>query len=108
VPNFAKFNGDARTMQEHIGQFLPQINDVGVTNVHRIRLFRLSLSGSAFNWFMSLAPNSIDSWMALEQRFHDYFYNCEIELRLSNLIAVRQKYNETVTSTCAGLGKHHY
>jgi DNA repair ATPase RecN len=32
----------------------------------------------------------------LEQKFHDYFYNSEVELRLSHLTAVRQKYNETV------------
>jgi hypothetical protein len=74
---------------EHIRQFLAPVNDVGITDVHRIRLFPLSLSGTAFNWFTSLAPNSVDSWVALEQRFHDYFYNGEIELRLCDLTAVR-------------------
>jgi hypothetical protein len=60
--DFAKFNGDdSKTMYEHIGYFLAQINDVGMTNVHKIRLFPLSLSGMAFNWFTSLAPNSIDT-----------------------------------------------
>jgi hypothetical protein len=95
VPDFAKFNGDnARTTHEHTSQFLAQVNDVGITDVHRIWLF--PLSGPTFNWFTSLAPNTIDSWVALEQRFHDYFYNGEVELRLSDLTAVRQKYNETV------------
>jgi hypothetical protein len=64
--------------------------------VHKIRLLPLSLSGTAFNWFTSLAPNSVDSWNTLERIFHDYFYNNEIELRISHLIAVRQKYNETI------------
>jgi hypothetical protein len=36
--------------------------------VHKIRLFPLSLSSTAFNWFTSLAPNSIDNWPTLEQR----------------------------------------
>jgi hypothetical protein len=67
-----------------------------MTDVHRIRLFPLSLSETAFNWFTSLAPNSIDTWPSLEQKFHDYFYNGEVELRLFDLTAVRQKYNETV------------
>jgi hypothetical protein len=32
VPNFAKFNGDDnKTTFKHIGQFLAQVNDVGVT-----------------------------------------------------------------------------
>jgi hypothetical protein len=45
---------------------------------------------------VSLLPNSVDTWDQLEQRFQDYFYNGESELRLSHLVAVRQKHNETV------------
>jgi hypothetical protein len=57
VPDLAKFTGDnAKTMYEHIGQFLAQ-----VTNVHKIRMFPLSLTQVAFNWFTSFPPNSIDS-----------------------------------------------
>jgi hypothetical protein len=69
---------------------------MGITDVHKIRLFPLSLSGTAFNWFTSLAPNSIYNWPILEQRFHEHFYNGEAELRLSDLTAIRQKHNETV------------
>jgi hypothetical protein len=43
-----------------------------------------------------LAPNSIDNWSTLEQRFYEYFYIGEAELRLSDLTAIRQKYNEMV------------
>jgi hypothetical protein len=50
-----------------------------------------------FNWFTSLPLNSIDSWDSLEQKFHNYFYNGEVELRLSDLIYLRQKYTETVS-----------
>jgi hypothetical protein len=64
--------------------------------VHKIRIFLLSLTGTAFNLFTSLLPNSIDSWVSLEQKFHDYFYNGEVELRLSNLMSLRQKYTETI------------
>jgi hypothetical protein len=70
---------------------------VGITDVHKIRRFPLSLTGAAFNWFTSLPLNSIDSWASLEQKFHDYFYNEEVELRLSNLTSLRQKYTETVS-----------
>jgi hypothetical protein len=76
MPDFAKFNGgDSKTTYEHIAQFLVQINDMGMTDVHKARLFPLSLSGTPFNLFTSLAPNSIDTWALLEQKFHDYFYN---------------------------------
>jgi hypothetical protein len=90
VPDLAKFMGDdAKTTYEHIGQFLAQVNDMGTTNVHKIRMFLLFLIGVAFNWFTSLPPNSIDSWVSLEQKFHDYFYNEEVELRLSDLTFLR-------------------
>jgi hypothetical protein len=61
-------------MYEHIGQFLAQVNDMGITDVHKIRMFALSLTGAASNWFTSLPPNSIDSWVSLEQKFHDYYH----------------------------------
>jgi hypothetical protein len=62
VPDLAKFTGDdAKTTYEHIGQFLAQVNDVGITDMHKIRMFPLSLTGAAFNWFTSLPPNLIDS-----------------------------------------------
>jgi hypothetical protein len=97
VSDFVKFTGeDSKTTYEHVGQFLPQVSDFRITDVHNIRLFPLSLSSKAFNCFMSLLPNSIDTWEKLEQRFHEYFYNGESEPRLSHLVAVKQKYNESV------------
>jgi hypothetical protein len=70
---------------------------VGITDVHKIRMFPLSITGAAFNWFTSLPPNSIDSWVSLEHKLHDYFYNGEVELRLSDLTSLRQKYIETIS-----------
>jgi hypothetical protein len=70
---------------------------VGITDIQKIRMFPLSLTGIVFNWFTSLTLNSIDSWDSLEQKFHNYFYNGEVELRLSDLIYLRQKYTETVS-----------
>jgi hypothetical protein len=98
VSDLVKFMGDdAKTTYEHIGQFLAHVNDVSITDMHKIRMFPLSLTGAAINWFTSLPPNSIDSWVSLEQKFHDYFYNGEVELRLSDLTSLRQKYTETVS-----------
>jgi hypothetical protein len=90
VPDLAKFTGDdAKTTYEHIGQFLAQVNDVGTTIVHKIRMFPLSLNRAASNWFTSLPPNSIDSWVSMEQIFYIYFYNEEVEHRLSDLTSLR-------------------
>jgi hypothetical protein len=59
-----------------------------------MRIFLLSLSGTTFTWFTSLAPNSIFTWTQLEQKFHEYFYSGDTELRLSHLTTIKQKHNE--------------
>jgi hypothetical protein len=97
VSDFGKFTcEDSKTTYEHIGQFLAQVSDFGITDVHKIMLFLLSLSGTTFNWFISLAPNTVNTWENLEQKFHDYFYNGETEIRLSHLAAIKQKHNESI------------
>jgi hypothetical protein len=97
VPDFVKFAGeDSKTTYEHVGQFLAQASDFGITDVHRIRLFPLSLSWTTFNWFISLAPNSVNTWESLKQKLHEYFYNGETELRLSHLVGIKQKQGESV------------
>jgi hypothetical protein len=62
VPDFGKFMGeDLKTTYEHVRQFLAQVSDFGITDVHKIRLFPLSLLGTTFNWFISLALNTINT-----------------------------------------------
>jgi hypothetical protein len=58
-------------------------------------MFPLSLSDTAFTWFTSLTLNSIFTWAQLEQKFYEYFYSGDIELRLSHLTAIKQKHNES-------------
>jgi hypothetical protein len=69
---------------------------VGTSDVYRVKLFPLSLSGTAFTWFASLAPNSIVTWAQPEQESHEYFYSRETELRLSHLTSVKQRHNEPI------------
>jgi hypothetical protein len=59
-------------------------------------MFPLSLLGTAFTWFTSLAPNSIFTWAQLEKKFHKYFYSGDTKLRLSHLTIIKQKHNEHV------------
>jgi hypothetical protein len=61
-------------------------------------LFSLSLTGTAFAWFSSLAPGSIISWDMLERKFHDHFYSGSIQLKLTDLTSVRQGRDETVSA----------
>jgi hypothetical protein len=63
----------------------------------KVHLFSLSLIDTAFSWFSSLSPNSIDSWEQLECKFHDHFYSLKNELKLSDLTSVRQSRDESVS-----------
>jgi hypothetical protein len=67
LPNFSKFSSqDNVSTIEHISRFLAQCEEAIAEDALRVRLFPLSLSGSAFTWFASLPANSIRSWVNLE------------------------------------------
>jgi hypothetical protein len=67
VPKFSKFSGeDGKTTLEHIGQFILQCGEASANDALKLRIFSLSLSGTAFTWFTSLAPNSVFTWAQLE------------------------------------------
>ena len=97
VPDFQKFSGtDSKTTMEHISMYLAQLGGASKEEFMKLRNFPLSLTGTAFSWFTSLPPCSINSWAQLEEKFHAYFYNGVQETRLSHLTSVRQGRDETV------------
>jgi hypothetical protein len=75
-----------------------QLGEAGTYNSLKVRLFSLSLTDTAFAWFSSLAPNSIDSWDQLEQKFHDHFFSGSYQLKLTDLTSVRQNKQESVSN----------
>jgi hypothetical protein len=81
---------------EHIGQFLAQLGELVDTEAFRVRLFSLSLTGTAFAWYATLAPNSICHGGDLEQKFHDRFFSSDYELDLVDIVALRQGKDESV------------
>jgi len=99
VPDFTKFSGhdDISTM-EHVNRFIIQCGEPASRDELRVRLFSSSLSGSAFMWFISLPPNSIINWADLEKQFHKYFFDGVHEKKLTDLIKLRQRNDESVES----------
>ena len=59
---------DNRSIWEHTSQYNAQLGEVGSSKSLRVRMFSLSLTGMAFSWFSSLAPNSNRSCDELEQK----------------------------------------
>ena len=83
---------------EHINRFLLQLGEVDNQDALRVRLFSLSLSGSAFAWFTTLPANSILYWADLERQFHQFFFSGVTELKLTDLTGLRQKNDESVAA----------
>ena len=61
------------------------------------RLFISTLKGVAFDWFRSLPPGSINSWIDLETRFLSRLYEDETEITIDKLHSTcRRKENRTM------------
>jgi hypothetical protein len=67
VPKFSKFSEeDGKTTLEHVGQFILQCGEASANDVLKLKIFPLSMSGTAFTWFTSFVRNSIFTWAQLE------------------------------------------
>ena len=99
VPDFTKFSGqDDTSTMEHVNRFIIQCGEAASRDVLRVRLFSSSLSGSAFKWFISLPPNSIISWADLEKQFHKNFFARVHGKKLTDLVKLRQRNDESIES----------
>jgi hypothetical protein len=99
VPDFTKFSGqgDVSTI-EYVSRFILQCGEAVNQDALKVRLFSMSLSGSAFTWFTMLPANSILYWADLEKQFHQFFYSGTYEMKLTDLIGVRQRNDESVSA----------
>jgi hypothetical protein len=85
IPEFSKFSSEnGRSTHEHIGQFLAHLGELADGEAFRVRLFSLSLTSTAFAWYATLPPNSINFWNELESKFHEHFFVGEYELGLAD------------------------
>ena len=99
MPDFTKFSGQGDvSAMEYVNKFLLQLREAGNHDALRVRLFSLSLSGSAFAWFTTLPANSILHWADLERQFHQFFYSGVTELKLTDLTGLRQRNDESVAT----------
>jgi hypothetical protein len=54
------FSGEyGKTTLEHVGQLILQCGEDSANDVLKLKIFLLSLFGTTFTWFTSLAPNFI-------------------------------------------------
>jgi hypothetical protein len=70
IPDFTKFLGQGDvSIVEHVNRFIMQCGEAANQDALRVRLFSMSLSGSAFTWFTTLPSNSILYWADLRKSF---------------------------------------
>jgi len=99
VPDFTKFSGqDDTSTMEHVNRFIIQCGETANRDELRVRLFSSSLSGSAFTWFISLPPNSVITWADLEKQFHKYISSGVHEKKITDLVRLKQRNDESVES----------
>ena len=90
VPDFTKFSGQGDvSIVEHVNRFILLCGEAANQDPLRVRLFFMSLSGSAIAWFTTLLANSILCWADLEQQFHQFFFSGVTELKLTDLTSLR-------------------
>jgi hypothetical protein len=93
---FTKFSGqDDTSTVEHIARYLMQLGEASADEAFRVRYFPLSLTGSAFQWFTSLPPQSVGTWRNLEQKFHAHYFSGSTKKKLIDLATLKQRHNET-------------
>jgi hypothetical protein len=62
-PDFYKFSGEgSKNTREHVSQFLAHLGELAENEA-----YHLSLTDTAFTWYTTLPPNSINSREELEQ-----------------------------------------
>ncbi|KAK1697027.1 hypothetical protein QYE76_013724 [Lolium multiflorum] len=97
LPDFTKFSGsDGSSSIEHVSRYLAQLGMISASDELRVRYFSQSLTGSAFGWYTSLPPNSVQTWKQLEERFHEQYHSEASEAGIADLAQVRQKRGNSV------------
>ncbi|KAK1626903.1 hypothetical protein QYE76_001218 [Lolium multiflorum] len=113
LPDFTKFRSDGSSSIEHVSRYLAQLGMISASDELRVRYFSQSLTGSAFGWYTSLPPNSIQTWKQLEERFHEQYHSEASEAGIADLAQLsayeqrhpdiyQDKFKRVVTMVDAG------
>ncbi|XP_012852619.1 PREDICTED: uncharacterized protein LOC105972229 [Erythranthe guttata] len=94
-PKFQQFDGKGNPKQ-HVAHFVETCNDAGTYGDHLVKQFVRSLKDNAFDWYIDLGANSIDSWKHLEEEFLNRFYSTRRTVSMIELTNSRQWMKEPV------------
>ena len=79
----------------HLKQYVTHMRITGLSKVHIIKQFSLSLEGAPIRWYYFLEPYIQVDWEGLCVAFvKQYSLNIQIEASLRDLQNIKQKFNE--------------
>ncbi|KAI5317281.1 hypothetical protein L3X38_036988 [Prunus dulcis] len=88
-PKFMQFDGKGNPKQ-HVAHFIEMCNSAGTNDDYLVKQFVRSLRGTAFNWYIDLEPESIDSWEQMEREFLNRFYSTRRSVIILELTSTKQ------------------
>ncbi|XP_009777919.2 uncharacterized protein [Nicotiana sylvestris] len=94
-PKLHQFDGK-RNPRQHIGHFVKICSNAGMHGDLLVKQFVRSLKGNAFDWYIDLDPESIDSWDQLEKEFLNRFYSNRRTVSMIELTGTKQSKDELV------------
>ena len=94
-PKFQSFDGKGNPKQ-HVGHFVETCNNAGIDGDLLVKQFVRSLRGNAFNWYIDLALECIDSWDQMECEFLNHFYSTQQTVSMMELTNTKQWKDESV------------
>ncbi|KAH7861042.1 hypothetical protein Vadar_020894 [Vaccinium darrowii] len=94
-PKFLQFDGMGNPKQ-HVAQFVETCSSAGTNGDLLVKQFLRSLKGYAFDWYIGLEPNSIDSWDQLQRDFLNRFFSTRRIVNMTELSNTHQQEDESV------------
>ncbi|KAH0685604.1 hypothetical protein KY284_016157 [Solanum tuberosum] len=97
-PKLQQFDGKGNPRQ-HITHFIETCSNAGTHGDLLVKQFVRSLKGNAFDWYIDLEHEFIDSWGQLEKKFLNRFYSTRRIVNMIELTGTKQKKGRA----CGGL-----
>ncbi|CAL2246851.1 unnamed protein product [Prunus armeniaca] len=94
-PKFQQFNGNGNS-KHHIAYFVETCNNAGTEGDYLVKQFVRSLKGNAFDWYIDLEFESLDSWDQMERKFLNRFYSSCRTVSMMELTYTKQWKDEHV------------
>ncbi|KAL0403974.1 UNVERIFIED_CONTAM: hypothetical protein Sradi_2038200 [Sesamum radiatum] len=94
-PKFQQFNGHGDPRQ-HLAHFVETCNNAGTDGDLLVKQFVISLKDAAFDWYIDLEANSIDSWDDLQNKFFSCYYSVRRTISMIEIANQHQEKDESV------------